>query len=182
MPKFFVVIALSGVALAAQDVPNWLPPDLTAYLELTESQVGQIAQTNRDFTTLTASRQNRSFQVQLEISVELGKPDPDAMALGLRYRELESIRRDIASQRERTVTAVQSFLTATQKQKLTSLTEALRIYRTACNATDWNFLAPLPTAIAFSGNRLGGSFGFGCNARAGTVVRQPFPGSSAVPN
>ncbi|MBC7924156.1 MAG: hypothetical protein H7039_00715 [Bryobacteraceae bacterium] len=173
MPKFVIAVVMSVVALAAQDVPNPLPSNLTAYLELTEAQVRQIAQTNHDLTTLTASRENRSVQVQLEIYIELGKPDPDAMALGLRYRELESIRREIASQQEGTVIAVQSFLTAAQKQKLATLTEALRIYGTACNARSWNFLAPLPSGTVPGGIRLDQSFGRVCSAIPSIPIMNP---------
>ncbi|MBC7924159.1 MAG: hypothetical protein H7039_00730 [Bryobacteraceae bacterium] len=143
MRKLCIALIAAVAVLPAQGIRNALPQDLTNYLELTETQVREVVQVNLELSRLTATRQSRSFEVQNEINVELQKADPDPMALGLRYRELESIRREINSQRDRTVTAVQSLLSAAQKQKLATLAEAMRIYGTACNALGWNFFTPV---------------------------------------
>ncbi|MBC7924157.1 MAG: hypothetical protein H7039_00720 [Bryobacteraceae bacterium] len=147
MRKLFLTLLLAAVLLPAQDHQSQLPGDVVAYFELTDPQMIQIDRANLELATLTDARLQRWFAVQGEINLELQKADPDPMALGLRQRELESIRRELKAQRESTVTAVQSFLTATQKQKLAPLAEAIRLYGAACNATSSNFLTPAPQVL-----------------------------------
>ena len=62
------------------------------------------------------------------------------MALGLRYIELEAIRRELQAEQQKTVTAVQKLLTEPQKIKLAALQQSLQLYSTACSAVEQNVL------------------------------------------
>jgi hypothetical protein len=132
-------------ALSAQIIGRpGLPPSLAGYLELTQSQQEQIVQANRSLAEFNLTKARRSAQVQAEIQMELAKADPDPMALGVRYRELEAIRRENAAEQSRAVQTVQAVLTPAQKQKVATLQEALKLYSTACDAVNWNLIVQPP--------------------------------------
>lgn len=153
MNRVLVLFLVTLGSLAAQVFgPGRLPANLVSYLELTGSQQQQIVQANLAFQNFSVQKQRRITQVQTEIAIETAKPDLDPMALGMRYRELEAIRRETTTEKARAVETVQAILTAAQKQKLGVLQEALRIQSTACDAVNWNLMtyvpvAPFPTDI-----------------------------------
>lgn len=149
MWRFILVSLLTLGSLAAQFLPNRLPPGVVSYLEITETQQQQIVQANLALQNFSMQKMRRSSQVQSEIAMETARPDLDPMALGMRYRELEAIRREIATERTRAVETVQAILTTAQKQKLTVLQEALRLQSTACDAVNWN-LMPYPLRVPFA--------------------------------
>jgi hypothetical protein len=62
------------------------------------------------------------------------------MALGARYVELETIRREIAAERQRTAEAVQAVLTPAQRMRTAALQEVLRNYGLACEALNTNLM------------------------------------------
>jgi len=141
MRRFVLLSLLMIGSLAAQAFTlNRLPPGLVGYLELTDAQQQQIVQANLGFQVFSLQKQRRSAQVQLEIAAETAKPDLDPMALGLRYRELEAIRREMSAEQARAVQTVQGILTTAQRQKLSVLQEALRMQSTACDAVNWNLM------------------------------------------
>jgi hypothetical protein len=123
---------------------------LKTYLELTDDQVRSIKKANIDLDTFRTTKLQRQFQVQAELAQETSKQTPDPMAIGLRYVELEAIRRELQAEQQKTATAVQNILTAPQKAKVTVLQQALLLYPTACSAIEQNVLqtaAPVPTNI-----------------------------------
>src|SRR5713101_2313963 len=73
----------------------FFPADLKQYFSLSDSQVSVIIQLNADYNRLAASKQQRMFEVQREISEETAKEMLDPVGLGLRYVELEVIRREL---------------------------------------------------------------------------------------
>src|SRR5713101_4985518 len=74
------------------------PSDLRQYLSLTDSQVAAIVQMTADYNQAASTKQQRTLQLQNEIG-DLDRQDPlDPMAVGVRYAEIESIRRDLANQ------------------------------------------------------------------------------------
>jgi hypothetical protein len=126
------------------------PPQLKTYLELTDDQVTSIKKANADLDTFRSAKLQRQFQVQAELAQETAKQTPDPMALGLRYVELEAIRRELQAEQQKTATAMQNVLTAPQKAKVAALQQALLLYPTACSAIEQNILqtaAPVPTNI-----------------------------------
>lgn len=149
MRRFILVFLLTLGGLAAQflPMPNRLPPGLVSYLEITDAQQQQIVQANLTLQNFSLLKARRTAQVQTEISTETAKPDLDPMALGMRYRELEAIRREIAAEQKRTVDTVQAILTTAQKQKLSVLQEALRIQSTACEAVSANLMSAPPQFV-----------------------------------
>lgn len=117
------------------------PEDLQRYLGLTADQIARIDTANQQFTQSVSTKAQRQIQLQLEIAQEMARPALDAHAIGVRYVEVEQIRRDIEAERTRTVVSVQSILNEAQKTKLTALQQVLRDYPIACAAIGQNLIA-----------------------------------------
>ncbi|MDZ4797595.1 MAG: hypothetical protein SGI92_05490 [Bryobacteraceae bacterium] len=161
MIRASLLLLLSAAGLMAQFVGDFLPERLVTYLEITDAQRRQIVQINAGFERFRGVKQERSSHVQVEIDREIREPNPDAMALGLRYRELEAIRREIDAEQVRTVDTIQALLTAVQKTKLAALQEVLRMQPTACDAVTHRLMAPapLPPGNVIPANRVSPTFG-----------------------
>ncbi len=143
------VFLLTLEALSAQRFSFRFPPALKQYLELTDQQVAEIENRSARLEQFRSEKQQRQFAVRLEISQETGRPSVDSMALGVRYLELETIRRELEAEAKKAVEEVQARLTAAQKLRLNMLEEVLRQTDTACAAVSWNLMAiPAPTVIA----------------------------------
>jgi hypothetical protein len=100
----------------------------------------------------------RTAQVQLELSQETSKPTIDAMALGVRYLELEAIRRELKSEQDKVLASIQNVLTPAQKAKLQALQQAMLLQSTICEAQAMNLLGQpqLGTPFLTLGPVLGG--------------------------
>src|SRR4030088_3106721 len=92
-----ILLFLSGLA-PAQIFVTLFPADLKQYLILTDAEVAFIQQATTDYNQTASTKQRRIFDLQNEIADETRKDQTDPMALGVRYVELESIRRDMAAQ------------------------------------------------------------------------------------
>jgi hypothetical protein len=152
MLKVIAAVLLTLPAGSAQivGVITDFPPQLKTYLELTDDQVNSIKKANADLDTFRATKLQRQFQVQAELAQETSKQTPDPLALGLRYVELEAIRRELQAEQQKAATTVQNVLTPSQKTKVSVLQQALLLYPTACSAMEQNVLqtaAPVPTNI-----------------------------------
>jgi hypothetical protein len=124
-----------------------ISPLLRQYLELTPEQVTRMDRQNNALRQFEASKTSRYLQVQSELNVETARESLDPMALGLRYVELEGIRRELNAEQKRTIDAVQSVLTPAQRTRAAALQEVLRNYGTACEAVNNNIISvPVPTA------------------------------------
>src|SRR5258708_28511950 len=78
--------------------PAVFPGDPRQYLSLTDTKVAAIAQMTADYNQAASTKQLRTLQLQNEVA-DLTRQDPlDPMAIGVRYAEIESIRRDLANQ------------------------------------------------------------------------------------
>lgn len=156
--KFAILFSLVAAGLSAQTWPgniipidrigSTLSPNLRTYLELTQEQVTSIDRLNNAFAQFQLEKARRSAQVQSELAQETTKSTPDAMALGLRYVELESIRRETDAERQKTMEGVQAVLTAPQKTRIAALQEVLRTYSLACEAVSANLLVEPWRAVA----------------------------------
>jgi len=120
------------------------PPQVKQYLGLTDEQVVRISALNAALAQFQAAKTARQVQVQIEIAQETGRENLDAMALGLRYLELEAIRRELERERTKVVAAVQALLTEAQKVKVAALQQVMRDYPTACAGVAAN---AVPAAI-----------------------------------
>lgn len=120
------------------------PPALQSYLELSAAQVASIQRLNDASLQFQVQKLRRSAQVQTEIAQETAKPTLDAMALGIRYLELEAIRRDIAADNEKTYAEIQKVLNDAQKTKVQGLVAAMRLQNVICEAQSQNILPSPP--------------------------------------
>jgi hypothetical protein len=74
----------------------------------------------------------------------------DPAALGVRYREVELINREIEAERLKNRAELLAVLTPAQRTKLATLEQALRLQDTACSAVSYNLLSPPPpTPVIF---------------------------------
>ena len=144
MRKMMVLLALSAsVCLAQTIVPIpvfFFPPELKQYLALSDDQVIKIGTLNSQLNSFRSSKFERQLQVQSEIAEWTAKENLDSLALGIRYAELEAIRREVDDQQKKTVSQIQALLTVEQKTKLAVLQQALTLYSTACSGVSQNLL------------------------------------------
>lgn len=179
---------LFAISLFGQITPiiSPFPPQLKQYLELSDEQARAILEQNTALQNFQGEKARRILQVQLELNQEIAKPTIDPMALGLRHLELESIRRELQSQSEKTAAAIENVFNATQKAKLLTLRQAMQLSSIICEAQAVNVLPPglsplpqLPIPIPVPANRridisslLLAPSG-GCAVRTGSFVFNP---------
>jgi hypothetical protein len=145
-------------------MPFGVSDALKKNLELTDTQTRGIMQITREFSEWQGSRVVRQAQVRAEILFEEKKSPLDPMALGLRYAELESIRREVEEESNRVRRRIHALLTDAQKQKVAELERARALAPVIAEAECVNLLAPAqPDPIA----RL---TGFGSSPLLGTSL------------
>ena len=182
------------MCLAAQPVPDnvipvvrpGLSPALRQYLELTQEQVEAIGRLNQQLQRFEADKARRMVQVQVEIGQETSRTPLDPMALGLRYVELEAIRRETEAESKRVAEAIQSVLTPAQKNKIGALQEALRLQSLACDALNSKLLSVTAPAsggsgMGFASFLLGGAIYSGGCAGVPVIRGGVFPTTPLVP-
>jgi hypothetical protein len=130
--KLLIVTIAACAALLAQTSPPGqpmpgppIPQSLVQYLQLTPDQVRLITQKNNEFNRFVAEKNRRATQVRSEIAVETRKPTLDPMALGLRYMELELIRREISTAEDNLRGELRKAMTAEQVNRLRALEAAM---------------------------------------------------------
>lgn len=133
---FILFLTLTaGAAAQTMPIPHApFPPAVKSYVGLTDEQTVRILRLNSELAQFMTSKLRRQIQVRAEIGQETRKEALDATALGLRYLELEVIRRELADERKKTVRAVHALLNEPQKVKVAALEQALRDRSTACAA------------------------------------------------
>jgi len=136
-------------------LPALFPVQLKQYLGISDDQVTRMSSIKQQSYTLQAPKFARQFQLQMEIAQETAKTAPDPSALGTRYAEVESIRRELDTIQKNLITQVQTVLGADQKAKLATLQQALLLYSTACSAVSENLLSPPPVPNGLIGGITG---------------------------
>ena len=144
--RMFLVLALVPAAFAQRPV-QLFPPEIRAFLSLTDAQVQAISRANSDYAEFSAQKSIRMAQVQREIGEETRKDVLDPGALGVRYAELEAIRRDLDDQLQRTREKIAAQLTDPQKVRLKTLDDARKLQPVIRDAECTNLLAPLPPVL-----------------------------------
>jgi hypothetical protein len=160
-----LLFAASVGLVSAQTSPNPGPPVLVGpvpqalrlFLGLTDEQVKLIADKNIEFNRFVAEKNRRQRQVQAEIAAETRKETLDPMALGLRYMELELIRREIRAAEDKLRADLRKALSGEQLAKLDALQKALELLPLYMQAAGVHLLSPPPPGVPVG------------------VIRQPFP-------
>ena len=143
--RFLIFLFLFSLEAGfAQGIFSSFPETLKNYLELTDQQVSQILAKNQQLGDFRSAKMQRQFAVQFEIAQETKRTVVDPMAIGVRYLEIETIRRELETEAKKNLSEIQALLTPNQRTKLSQLEEALRQQNTACAAVSWN-LMPQPS-------------------------------------
>jgi hypothetical protein len=169
MKKLLLFVCLGAMTVFAQGTgPGTIlpfplfPPELQKYLDLSNTQVDAIRRANLDLTTFTARKQFRMAQVQAEIREWTAKDPVDAMQLGVRYAELEGIRREIADEQKKAVPKARGVLNAAQLAKLKVLEDAVKLQPLINDAVCENLLSPAaPQPMGIVGGVLAIAIPFG---------------------
>lgn len=133
------------------------PEQLRRYLDLTNDQVDKLQSLIADYNRLVSVRTQRVMQVQQEIAAETAKDTLDPMALGVRYAEIEAIRRELTDQKKFLGDSERAVLTPPQQAKLKTLQDMIALLPVLNEAQCTNFV-PLPpggTPVPIAGVLLG---------------------------
>jgi hypothetical protein len=118
------------------------PTVLKQYLNLRDNEVSAIQQATTRYNQLTASKQLRFIEIQNEIAAETRKTQPDALTLGVKYTETESIRRDLATQLAALRDKLRALLDDAQRAKLSALDDARNLLPIVYDAQCENLIDP----------------------------------------
>jgi len=131
----FLLVAVASVPAQPilRPTPRF-PEALREFLALNDAQTTKISDQNGALVRWTSDRSRRMFQVQAEIFVETAREPLDPSALGLRYAEVEAIRREIAERTKKQLAENVAVLTPAQQTKLKALEEALKLVSTGYEA------------------------------------------------
>jgi hypothetical protein len=167
------LVAVVSVWGQAPELPRIVIPGFRAfgpireYLALTDAQTLKISEQNNEFARWSSVRSQRMYQVQFEIGIETAREPLDPAGLGVRYAEVEAIRREIAERNTKLIAANVAVLTPAQAVKLKALEEALKLVSTGNDAQTLKLLPDsCSTAAAFL---------LGIPVPT-TVIREPYPG------
>ena len=114
--------------------------DIKQFLGITNDQYAKLLAINAQYSRLTQTKQERAGQVNFEINQETAKPNLDAMALGVRYLELEVICRELRDAGAAIPASTLAVLTDVQKAKLKQLDDALKLGQTILEAQSLELL------------------------------------------
>ena len=124
------LLSLSCWGQSAPPTPIDAPDPFAAlkqFLSLTNDQYSKLLGVTAQYNRLTFQKQERISDVNLEIDQETAKPNLDAMALGVRYLELEVICRELRAAAASIPASSLAILTDAQKAKLKQLEDALKL-------------------------------------------------------
>ena len=108
---------VSPVPITGVDVSS----DLVAYLQLSVAQLEQLRTNLRSYQEFLTARVARLNQINQEIQSELAQENPQPIALGERYWEIEAQRRQIAAREAEVRQNNLAVLTAEQNRRLQDL-------------------------------------------------------------
>src|SRR5690348_1598819 len=117
-------IAASSAQITNTPVAVPLSTELTAYLQLDFDQLQKTQQLYADYNRFATAKNQRIAQVQGEIRDETARSPLDPMGLGVRYAEIEAIRRELRSQLDAVHEQIRGLLTDAQKAKVLTLSRA----------------------------------------------------------
>ncbi|MEK7407944.1 MAG: periplasmic heavy metal sensor [Acidobacteriota bacterium] len=178
MPMF----AILGVALAQGPMgPGGMPPapqftELKAYLNLTDTQIQQIQQAQRQAMERVQIVVTQIPEKQKALRDLLDKGTTDAAAVGKLVLEIEALHKQVTQAREAGHVAALAVLTTAQKDKLKTLEEAAKLQPVIHQAAMLALLVPPVPQPGLGPGGPGGPMGpMGRGARRGFG---PPPGES----
>ncbi len=145
-----VALFLAASLLSAQGMapgapgPAAFPAALRLFLDLSDQQVIAIQNLNLEFSRFVNTKERRVQQVRFEIAQETAKQPLDPMALGLRYAEIETIRRQVEEEETRLRARIQQLLNDAQRARLKALEDALKLQPIYGEAVAVRLLTPPP--------------------------------------
>jgi hypothetical protein len=182
-----VAVIFLASAICSPQLPNPGTPErsaspplaLTLFLELTDAQAKLISQKNLEFNRFLAEKQWRREQLRAEIEQETRKKTLDPGALGLRYAELERIRREISAAEERLRHELRNALTTAQLTKLAALEQVPELLPIHREAAAFHLVPAAPAGAAPSPAPTAG--GQGVEGRITDRQGRPIAGALVVP-
>ena len=184
MRRIPLMILLAAASLLAQGpigppspVRFLFPPELAAYLQLTQEQTGRLAQQQTENLRFSAQKQLRIAQVQQEIA-EWTEAEPlDPGQLGIRYAEVEAIRRELRDAEGKMRQSMLAVLNDAQKARLKMLDDAQKLQFRINEANCVGLLAPASPQSALLGIVTVGTIQamgpFGCAGAIGGLMFDP---------
>jgi hypothetical protein len=127
------LLFLSAAPLLAQGPP--VPSSITEYLDLTPAQMTTIVRNLEEHYARAVAMAERGQTVHAEITAEALRDPIDPMALGLRFAELETTRREFIAQGREIVARHRSLLTPSQTTRLDAVIAASRLGSVAGDAS-----------------------------------------------
>lgn len=141
MKRFVLILCAALLPVCAQTLTA-LSAELVSYLQLTPQQVTDMGKIQADWIAFQSSRFQRMSQVQIEIAQETQRSPLDPMALGLRYAEVETIRRELTTENAAVGERMRGLLTEAQKNKVKTLEEAAKLLPLISQAQCTQLLTP----------------------------------------
>ena len=164
--KLSLGLVMLGVGFGQALPPTPInPPDSYAALKqligLTNDQIEKMTQAQVNYSRFEDNKRERVFQVNSEINQETAKPSIDAMALGVRYLELEVICRELREASAAIPKNNLALLTDAQKVKLKLLEDAMNLAPTISQAQALQLLPGSSGGFGLASLLLGGTGGIG---------------------
>ncbi len=125
---------------AVPKIPSSQYEALKQLLGLTDDQISKMIQVQTENAMFAEGRQRRSFHVNGEIDEETAKASVDALALGVRYLELEVICREMRDAAAKIPKKNLALLTDGQRVKLKVLEDAVNLAPTISQAQSLQLL------------------------------------------
>ena len=139
------LLLLTSVCASFAQLPSPIrpsvPPGLRDYLQLTNEQVVNIGRLNAEYLQFSVQKQLRMAQVRREITEWTNASPIEPMQLGLRYAEVEAIRRELEDERKRLQQNVFAVLNDVQKARVKVLEDAAKLEPRINEAVCANILA-----------------------------------------
>lgn len=149
---------------------------LRSHLKLTDAQADQLQRNIQELRQRQNAATARLSVVNNEIALETRKPAPNAMELGLRYREIETICREQEDPLRETHEKQMQVLNPEQRVSAAELTNVLKLAPLSVFAAGLFFLPPPPPPTGFlnlpifNGSEFQGPPSFGFNVPADLVT------------
>lgn len=134
---WFLILAAAAVPAFSQ-LPTFIPID--TYLGLTEEQSRNIQKNNEDLQSWMQEKTLDIFRIRAEVAIETARSQPDPIAIGQRYVQIEATCRQGSERMDETRRANEGLLTLQQKSKLAVLREVLQLIPTIAGAQQMQLL------------------------------------------
>ncbi|MCC6395009.1 MAG: hypothetical protein IT167_30735 [Bryobacterales bacterium] len=145
--RALVLLCCFAAAIPAQAPQPAVPPvpdALRQYFDLSPDQVDALARLNDGFDHAAYPLRQRMAQLEQEIASLTAEAVPDPMALGVRYAEMEAIRRQLKDNLGKLRADARGTMTDEQRARLDRLDEAVRLQSVITQAGCFRLLLTSP--------------------------------------